>query len=71
MREIRGIQVDAPEGVERIIVITRDETGEDYQNHDITAIKPLNKKELTDYLRRKFGCKPEEIVFPKHIKIPE
>jgi len=71
MRELKGIAIDYPDGIQRIRLTIRDPSGEDYETLIFPSDKPFNKGQIIKFLGDHYNLEPGHIVWPRHLKIPE
>ena len=71
MRELRGISVGYPGGIQKITLTTRGERGNDYDIIKYTGALPLNRGRITAFLHDYYKGESSPIKWPGYLKIPE
>lgn len=71
MVELRGIEVSYLARAKKVKLVVRGERGDDYTTLTFPAGKPLTFGTILTFLCKKFKCKPKDVRFPEHIKIPK
>lgn len=71
MIELKGIEVNH-QGTDRIIkIIVRDDTSVRFKVHKLKTGVPVNKGTIRALSAGAFGHKPAELIWPRHIEVPE
>lgn len=71
VKEIRGITLDHPKGFRRVVITTRDPSGENYETLIFPPDKPLNKGQVLTFLAKYYNMEPGHIIWPRHLKVPK
>lgn len=71
MIELRGISIARTNAGDKIKLTIRGERGDDYTTLTFPSGKPLTFGTILSFLCKHFKCKPKDVRFPEHIKIPK
>lgn len=69
--EVRGIAVDKPDTVKRVVIISREASASPYKQLTWPDGKPLNKGTIQVEVATQWKVKPSEVVILEYIEIPK